>query len=308
VTILAVGCLAVALAGLLAHHCATSWQPVVVAASFARPAMWFALPGAVLAAVAGQGAWAAVGAVATAAVLSVQVPDHLRHPVAADAPAVTLLQANLKLGAADPHALVRLVRRHAVELLAVEELPAAAEQGLLAAGIGDLLPHRHTRPGHAGVGIWSRYPLHDLASEPGFQLGLLHARALLPTGALTLAAVHLTPPVRYPVRDWLGEMHRLRELLVALPAPTLAAGDFNATVNHRQFRRLLRCGYAGAAAQSGAGYLATYPAGRWRRPIIGVDHVLIRGAAALSVRRVPLPGSDHCGILARIAIPGGQAP
>ena len=66
-----------------------------------------------------------------------------------------------------------------------------------------------------------------------------------------------------------------------------------------QFRRLLTHGYADAARQAGAGYLASYPTDRWYGPVIGIDHVLVRSAAATSVRTVDLPGSDHRGVLAR---------
>ena len=39
----------------------------------------------------------------------------------------------------------------------------------------------------------------------------------------------------------------------------IAGGDFNATVDHAQFRHLLSGGYRDAAEQAGAGFVPTYP-------------------------------------------------
>jgi endonuclease/exonuclease/phosphatase (EEP) superfamily protein YafD len=81
----------------------------------------------------------------------------------------------------------------------------------------------------------------------------------------------------------------------------IAAGDFNATTDHAQFRRLLAHGYADAAQQSGAGYLPTYPNDRWYGPLIGIDHVLLRGGVgAADVRTLGVRGSDHRALLARL--------
>jgi uncharacterized protein YjeT (DUF2065 family) len=47
VTVAAIACLVVAVVGLLLHFTPTWWKPTIAAASFARAAMWFALPAAV---------------------------------------------------------------------------------------------------------------------------------------------------------------------------------------------------------------------------------------------------------------------
>jgi endonuclease/exonuclease/phosphatase (EEP) superfamily protein YafD len=122
-----------------------------------------------------------------------------------------------------------------------------------------------------------------------------------PSGNLTFVAVHLLPPYPYPAREWLAETARLRDFLADIPGSALVAGDFNATVDHVQFRRLLTDGYADATRQAGAGYPATYPTDRRFGPLIGIDHVLTRGATATAARTVTLPGSDHRGLLVRVA-------
>jgi len=288
--------------GLLLHAVGTSWQYVIVVAAVAHYLMWAAPVGLLLA--AGLRRWWTTGAAAvmTLLVLAVQVPPN----VAADARGphrLVILQANLKVGAADPAALVRAVRHDRVELLATEELTTPEQQRLLAAGLGRLLPYRFTKPlpdGGGGLGIWSRYPLRETRDVPGFWLGVLSARVALPGQPATFLAVHLTPPYPYADDRWRREIARLRTVLPADGA-VLAAGDFNATTDHAQFRDLIDHGYADAAEQAGAGYLPTYPNDRWYGPVIGIDHVLGRGGfVADRADTLELPGSDHRGLVVRV--------
>jgi endonuclease/exonuclease/phosphatase (EEP) superfamily protein YafD len=299
---LAVVCLVVAVAGLLLHQVPTPWQPTIAAASGARMAMWLAVPSVAVALAARQWILAGIAAAALLLGLIIQVPYYLAAAATPGPARLTVLQANLKLGSADPAALVRIVRADRVDLLATEELTTEEQRRLRNAGIDSLLPFQYTEPaeGGRGRGLWSRYPLGAAAGVPGFPLGVLQARITAPSGTLTFVAVHLQPPYPYPPGEWVAETARLHSLLRQLPGPTIVAGDFNATVDLVQFRHLLADGYADAARQAGAGYLATYPADRWYGPLIGIDHVLTRGAVATSVRTVALPGSDHRGVLAQI--------
>jgi endonuclease/exonuclease/phosphatase (EEP) superfamily protein YafD len=116
--------------------------------------------------------------------------------------------------------------------------------------------------------------------------------------------VHLSAPYAQPVVLWRNEIADLHNVLAGLSsrAAVLVAGDFNATVDHAQFRDLLSDGYRDAAEQAGAGYLPTYPTDRWWGPIIGIDHVLTRGAVADSAATYSLPRSDHRALLVRAVI------
>ena len=79
-----------------------------------------------------------------------------------------------------------------------------------------------------------------------------------------------------------------------------------AVLRKRQRQRnleLLQQGYGDAAAEAGAGLARTYPGrGRWP-PVIGIDHVLVKHATAVSARTVTVPGADHRGLLATVAVP-----
>jgi endonuclease/exonuclease/phosphatase (EEP) superfamily protein YafD len=60
-----------------------------------------------------------------------------------------------------------------------------------------------------------------------------------PGAPFTAVAVHLLPPYPYPSGEWRSEISGLHTLLAALTAAeVVVAGDFNATVDHAQFRGL----------------------------------------------------------------------
>ena len=302
----AVAAVTTALLALALHRFATPWQATIALTAVSHQLMWAAPFGVAFAALARRWATAAVALVACGLVGIVQLPPQLRTPHPGRGRSLVILQANLAVGHADASALTQLVRDNHVDLLATEELTFAAEAALVRAGLADLLRYRYTAPlpdGGGGLGMWSRFRLSDTHNLPGYTAGVLTARVDV---GFTFVAAHLSPPYKQPVHIWRREIGTLRGVLAGQPgdAPVLVAGDFNATVDHAQFRALLTGGYHDAADQAGAGYLPTYPADRWWGPLIGIDHVLMRGGAvATSAKTFSLRRSDHRALLVRVVLP-----
>lgn len=298
----------VAIVALSLHHFGTSMQVTVLLTAVSHQLMWAAPLGLVGALVARRWATAALALVACALVAIVQIPPNLGDTFALEGSDLLVLQANLKVGGASPDALTQLVRDHHVDLLATEELTPAEEAALIDAGLSTVLPHRYAAPlpgGGGGLGVWSRFPLTETQNVPGYSAGVLIARVLVPGSPLTFVALHLSPPYKQPFEIWRHEIASLRGTLAGLSndAPVIAAGDFNATIDHVQFRDLLTGGYRDAAGAAGAGYLPTYPDDRWWGPVIGIDHVLIRGGlAAKSADTFSVPGSDHRALLVHLVM------
>ena len=231
-----------------------------------------------------------------------------------DAPAnavrLHVLTANLRLGEADPAAVVNAVRRHHVDVLMVEELTDSEQDGLEHAGLDALLPHHASKPsptGGYGTGLWSRYPMSAVHLVDEFTFALVTARLAVPGVARPVQAValHASGPLPDPT-PWQADITRLPGFLDRLPknGPVVVGGDFNATPDTLQFRRVLDTGYADAADQSGAGYTRTFPANEWYPPLIAIDHVLSRGGpVATDVRTISVRGSDHRAVLATLAVP-----
>ena len=278
-----------------------SFTPQVAAAAWA---------GALLLRGAGPAAATAVaGAALTGAVGLRAVPRRQSAAVGGTGPVLRVVTANLLVGRAEAEAVVELVASKQADLLFVQELTEKAEAGLEQAALGELLPHRVTQPVRYRTrdSIYSRYPLHGGPPMVPASAARVCARLDLPSGqGVQLTCVHAGPP-RYPwspaaTARWRGE-------LAALPGPGdgphVVAGDFNATLDHAEFRRLLRRGYADAASQAGHGLSLTWGPRPGRRPtLLAIDHVLVdRGCAVLTTSVHRLAGSDHRGLYAELRLP-----
>jgi endonuclease/exonuclease/phosphatase (EEP) superfamily protein YafD len=230
---------------------------------------------------------------------------------------IRVLSANIRNGGADASSFVRLAEENADVILVVELTPVAV-QHFSGAGISQVFPYSHLIPAPmaGGIGMWSRFPLVPLPVPQ-------HPSAAVPAALLAvpgvpletlLVGVHVKSPLaegRDTVDDWRAGVAHVRSQLAkfattAGAGAVVVAGDFNSTPDVRQFMDLLTDGYRDAVEQLGAGFSPTFPADRWYPPLYTIDHVLTRNSAASSVRTVPIAGSDHRGVLASIAIPGGS--
>ena len=209
-----------------------------------------------------------------------------------------VLSANLYDGNADPRALLAMARREDVDVLNLHEATTAALEDLDDAGLRKAFPTRFVDDGQSAVlvrrGLQARRVGPDTPAT---------ARVRLPGGAaVDVAAPHPVPPIsRASVRSW-------RRDLQALPSAgtgplRVLAGDFNATLDHRELRRVLARGYDDAADLTGAGLGPTWPVER-RRPPVAIDHVLLDERLGVTrFARLDLPGSDHRAVVAELRLP-----
>jgi endonuclease/exonuclease/phosphatase (EEP) superfamily protein YafD len=250
---------------------------------------------------------ALAGAVLAATVVPRAIP---RRQPAAGGPVLRVLTMNLLHGRAAGGDLVELARRTGADVLFLQELTEDAVNRLKQAGLSDLLPHEVIDVEgyrYRGSGIYARYPLRD-----GLTIGPTYAsqptaRLDLPAGRCAqLVCVHPHPPIP----PWHGPAApRWRLELAALPPPgdlpVILAGDYNATLDHAQFRRLLRLGHVDAARQVGNGLVPTWGLEPDGRPVLlPFDHVLIDPrCAVLATSTHKVPGSDHRALFAAIRLP-----
>jgi endonuclease/exonuclease/phosphatase (EEP) superfamily protein YafD len=265
-----------------------------------------------LAAVALRGRWpSATAGLAAAALTAVVAPRAIaRRPAAASGPVLSVLTVNLQYGRAAGEGLVRLARRTGADVLFLQELTGDAVIRLKLAGVGEMLPNEMLdveEYRYRGSGIYARYALRDgLAIGPSYA-SQPTARLDLPSGlSVHLVCVHPHPPMP----PWnLPSAPRWRAELAALPPagdpPVVLAGDFNATLDHAQFRRLLRRGYADAASQAGQGLVHTWgPRPDWRLTLLAIDHVLVdRRCQVVTTSAYRVTGSDHRALYAELRLP-----
>jgi endonuclease/exonuclease/phosphatase family metal-dependent hydrolase len=117
-------------------------------------------------------------------------------------------------------------------------------------------------------------------------------------------SVHPDPPG--PGKAWVAGLRAQEPAADGRPLRILA-GDFNATLDHAELRRLLATGYHDAAERAGRGLTPTWPYfGRRTRlvPKVSIDHVLVdRAIGVRDFAAVTVPLTDHRAILATLAIP-----
>ena len=243
------------------------------------------------------------------AVIAWQVPLFIgsgRPP--ADTVGIRVLTANLRDGSANAQALAALSRD--TDLLIVQELSPELADDL--AGLESEFPYRvlDPRPHAAGAGVFSRYPIVRSSRDDGYVLGLLTLTVRPPGSASDVAVlnVHLAGPYPQPIDRWRQEIAALRATMSEEPNGTgrqavIVAGDFNASLDMRPFRQLLRDGFTEAREHSGAGLLPTFPADRMWPPLVGIDHILTLNAATTDVRTERIPGTDHLGLRATVHVP-----
>jgi endonuclease/exonuclease/phosphatase (EEP) superfamily protein YafD len=199
-----------------------------------------------------------------------------------------------------------LITRYRPDVVSVLELPLAVVHAYEVAGIPELLPHQVLEPrdGFAGTGLYSRIPMR-VTPRPVNTLFAISAASMAPAGAapLEVFAVHARAPTSpSAARQWLTDLR-------ALP-PTgeggmrILAGDFNATLDHHELRRLIARGYHDAGEQAGIGLRMTWSEDSFLPPAVAIDHVLAdRRIRVVSARTVPIGGSDHRGVLTELLLP-----
>ncbi|MFL6143999.1 MAG: endonuclease/exonuclease/phosphatase family protein [Labedaea sp.] len=239
----------------------------------------------------------------------VVAPLMLPRMVGNDQPAargarVRVLSANVNKGGADVAALLDLVRTGSVDVLNVLELTTELLPRLDAAGLAELLPYRVVDPtaGGDGSGIFSRFPLRQVVVTPFDDLTQSAAVVDLPgPNDLEDVAVHVQSASHGSADAWRAELGRLPG--TRPERVRVLAGDFNSTLDHAAFRRLIADGgYVDAAEQTGDGLAATWSS--LLGPPITIDHVLADHRCAVADFAVhDLPGSDHNAVFADLALP-----
>ena len=279
-----------------------AWTPYMVPAAFIAAAFALAIR-----------RWAAAAASVAALVLLVAAVAPRAfgggyEPAEADGPELRVMSANVKLGKADPAAVLEIVRESEVEVLCIQELTPGLAAELRGSGLDQLLPHSLVRAGPSSTGsaIFSSHPLRPLAGAeaPGYPFVMPQAIVAVPGGGdVEVASVHTVPPTGPDaVRTWELGLDLLPEAGESGP-PTLLIGDFNATLDHEAFRDLVDRGYVDAGDATGGGLRPTWPQ-KLLRPWVTIDHVLADERVGITdYDVVGLAGSDHHAITATLRLP-----
>jgi len=215
---------------------------------------------------------------------------------------------NVYVGQADPAAVAAaMVASGADVAVLVEAWPPFRDALARQPGV-DVFSYRLSVPGFddGEIAVWSRWPLDDAAGERLSTRPFVRAVVQAPAGPFTIGAVHTAAPVNEAeVTHWTGGLDGLG--LLDRSAPIVLAGDFNATIDHAQFRRLLENGWTDVHTAKGCGFDQTWPAsGGLGIPLMRLDHVLVSDHFEVKAVEVgPANGSDHKSVVATIHLRPG---
>ncbi|MEU3984758.1 endonuclease/exonuclease/phosphatase family protein [Streptomyces sp. NPDC026672] len=237
-----------------------------------------------------------VWGVAALAVLAWYIEPYGKSTAPAGAPVAELrvLTSNVEFGRGTD-ALVPHIRRWKPDVVFVEECERRCRTTLEREFTRDY-PHRRAvpAPGSAGSLLLSRFPLRGTPGVAG-TMGMPGAVADVRGHPVRLQLAHPMPPLPGQVGLWHRELARLRAFAAAgHGAPTVLAGDFNASQDHAAFRRILDTGLQDAARLAGHDRTPTWPARTASVAGAQIDHVLVSGDfSATGARFLRTAPSDH---------------
>lgn len=237
------------------------------------------------------------GALAAAALPTIALMSLVPHWTAGTPGAdLALYQKNLHYTLRDPGRIRDDILAARPDIVTFEELHA--NNDAIMTELADAYPFQLRCTAHRYVGdvaVLSRYPFRAGSANCPSVPGMASVVVETPKGPVTVAAIHLFWPWPHEQPEQVVDL--LREI-AALEGPVVIAGDFNMvrwSETLRRFARASGTGFVGHAAMS-------YRLGPGPFTGVAIDHVLAPGGQGSTEFR-PQLGSDHRGVLARIALP-----
>ncbi|MFI5731700.1 endonuclease/exonuclease/phosphatase family protein [Kribbella sp. NPDC051587] len=226
---------------------------------------------------------------------------------AADTRVLTIMVANVLGGGANAGAVAALIRERKPDLVSLPEAQVDVREEIRAQ-LEDLKYVGYTEQPTKAVESAT-------SALVAPTLGAVQVKQDLPTsfgnlmitggnlGELRLVAYHGYPPLPDDVPPWKHDLTQLRRWCAQDP-PTIVAGDFNATLDHSDFRWALASNCHSVGPSVGGGLKGTWPSDQPAIARTQIDHVLAtRTIEPLRFATYEIEGTDHLAVVATVAVP-----
>ena len=234
----------------------------------------------------------------------IKPPDHL-SATARHAPRLRVFSANLLFDNKDLSGIIDEVHTHDPDVAMFEEVTSAHLARLVADPALAFLPNRVFANGSDTV-LFSRLPIESSEIWSETAKPMVHARLTTAIGTVEVLVVHTVAPINGPaIARWRQMLDAIHGLAERRTTPLLLVGDFNATVYHSRFEKLLDTGLTDAHSARGSGFTGTWPRNMPVPPFLRIDHALsskelVPTRATYGTGR----GSDHRPIIVDYALVG----
>lgn len=220
--------------------------------------------------------------------ISSSKPEPLTHNL-------RLLQSNVNAANTNYPALLNLVEKEKPDLLIVQEASDGWRDALEAMNKTHPYSRFVVNRDNAGIALFSRFPVEDIDTMSGDELGfpILIAKINIDDVKLTLVSLHPPPPgTNEYLRERNQQLMQVAELVKQLPHPLIVAGDLNISLWSPYYTEFVNRSEL-KAARKGFGILPTWPTHN-RFIMIPIDHCLVTNEIQVSNCRTGTEvSSDH---------------
>ena len=246
---------------------------------------------------------AGLALVATQALLV--APSTGAPPAACAGTPFRVVGANLLKLNGQPGAAVAAVLAQGADVVSVPEATPVTLAAFAAAGVPHILEDEGALLDRTA--LLSRTPMRDAELRPVSAQREPRATVDVAGVPVRVYGVHPQPPITGQGSAWRSALRDLDKELEAATGPAIAVGDFNGDRDFASFRALLTDGVRDAHEEVGRGLARTWPQGEPGPPVLHLDHVLVKDGAGAhvsvcDVREFVIPGSDHYGVVADLAV------
>jgi endonuclease/exonuclease/phosphatase (EEP) superfamily protein YafD len=229
------------------------------------------------------------------------------RPAPAGARTLTIMVANVLGGGADAGDVAEVIRERKPDIVSLPEAQVDVREEIRAHLQGFDYKGFTAQPSKAvesATSVLVSSSLGVVALEAGE--GTTFGNIVVTGGALgdvRVIAYHGYPPLPDGVTTWKQDLQVLRGWCTQDP-PLIVAGDFNATLDHADFRQALGGDCRSVGPSVGGGLKGTWPADQPAVVRTQIDHVVFnRRLAPGGFSTYAIAGTDHRAVVATVVVP-----